>query len=123
MTLGKTVLVLGGGIGGTVAATRLRRLLPPEHRVVLVERESTHVFAPSFLWVMIGERSARQISRPMTALAKRRHRARAGSSRAHRPDATGDPRRRQGARRRLCCHRPGCRSRARSDPGAGTGGT
>lgn len=71
MTRGKTVLVLGGGIGGTVAATRLRKLLPPEHRVVLVERESTHVFAPSFLWVMIGERRASQISRPMTALARR----------------------------------------------------
>ncbi len=70
MTHGETVLVLGGGIGGTVAATRLRKLLAPEHRVVLVERESAHVFAPSFLWVMIGERRANQISRPMAALAK-----------------------------------------------------
>lgn len=70
MTRGKTVLVLGGGIGGSVAATRLRKLLAPEHRVVLVERESAHVFAPSFLWVMIGERRAGQISRPMAALAR-----------------------------------------------------
>jgi sulfide:quinone oxidoreductase len=70
MTQGKTVLVLGGGIGGTVAATTLRRMLPREHRVVLVERESRHVFSPSFLWVMIGRRSADQISRPMAA-AKR----------------------------------------------------
>ena len=37
-----------------MAATRLRRMLPREHRVVLVERESQHVFSPSFLWVMIG---------------------------------------------------------------------
>ena len=70
MAHGKTVLVLGGGIGGTVAATTLRRMLPREHRVVLVERESRHVFSPSFLWVMIGRRSADQISRPMAA-AKR----------------------------------------------------
>lgn len=70
MTHGKTVLVLGGGIGGTVAATTLRRMLPREHRVILVERESRHVFSPSFLWVMIGRRSADQISRPMAA-AKR----------------------------------------------------
>jgi sulfide:quinone oxidoreductase len=49
MTHGKTVLVLGGGIGGTVAATRLCRMLPREHRVVLVERESQHMFSPSFL--------------------------------------------------------------------------
>ncbi len=71
MTRGKTVLILGGGIGGSVAASRLRKMLPREHRVVLVERESAHVFAPSFLWLMVGERSARQISRPMTALARR----------------------------------------------------
>ena len=71
MAHGKTVLILGGGIGGTVAATRLRQMLPREHRVVLIERESQHVFAPSFLWVMIGQRSADQISRPIAALAKR----------------------------------------------------
>jgi len=71
MTRGKTVLILGGGIGGSVAARQLRQMLPPEHRVILVERESAHVFAPSFLWLMVGARSARQISRPMTALAKR----------------------------------------------------
>src|SRR5581483_681509 len=71
MANGKTVLILGGGIGGTVAATRLRRMLPREHRVVLVERESKHVFSPSFLWIMIGERRADQISRPMAALVKR----------------------------------------------------
>jgi sulfide:quinone oxidoreductase len=71
MARGKTVLILGGGIGGTVAAARLRKLLPAEHRVVLVEREPTHVFAPSFLWMMIGERRAGQITRPMAALARR----------------------------------------------------
>ncbi|MGH9578722.1 MAG: NAD(P)-binding protein, partial [Terriglobales bacterium] len=70
MTQGKTVLVLGGGIGGTVAATRLRRMLPREHRVVLVERQPQYVFSPSFLWMMIGQRGADQISRPMRALAK-----------------------------------------------------
>jgi sulfide:quinone oxidoreductase len=36
-----------------------------------VERELAHVFAPSFLWLMVGRRSARQIARPMTALVKR----------------------------------------------------
>jgi len=71
MTQGKTVLVLGGGIGGTVAATRLRRMLPREHHVVLIERQSRLVFSPSFLWIMTGQRSADQISRPMRALARR----------------------------------------------------
>ena len=58
MVHGKTILVLGGGIGGVVAATVLRRPLPREHRVILIERESRHVFSPSFLWVMVEQRSA-----------------------------------------------------------------
>lgn len=48
----KILLVLGGGVGGLVATDRLRRLLSAEHRVVLVEKNSQHAFAPSFLWVM-----------------------------------------------------------------------
>ncbi|MBI1174058.1 MAG: NAD(P)-binding protein [Sideroxydans sp.] len=39
MTQGKTVLILGGGIGGIVAASRLRKGLSREHRVILIERE------------------------------------------------------------------------------------
>ena len=71
MAQGKTVLILGGGIGGAVAARMLRKMLPDEHRVVLIERESKHVFSPSFLWLMVGLRKADQISRPMAALRKR----------------------------------------------------
>ena len=69
--MGKTVLVLGGGIGGVVAATRLRRLLPREHRVVLIEREADHLFQPSLLWLMLGQRTAAQIARPIARLARR----------------------------------------------------
>ena len=68
---GKTILILGGGFGGIVAASRLRRALPREHRVILVEREADHVFAPSLLWLMIGERKPDAISRPIAALASR----------------------------------------------------
>ena len=67
----KTILVLGGGIGGVIAATRLRQQLAPEHRVVLVEKETDHVFSPSLLWLMLGHRRAGQISRPIAALTKR----------------------------------------------------
>ncbi len=59
---GKTILVLGGGVGGLVAANELRRLLPREHRVVLVERNAQHAFAPSFLWLMTGDRRPEQIT-------------------------------------------------------------
>ena len=59
---GKTILILGAGIGGLVAAGELRRLLPREHRVVLVEKNARHAFAPSFLWLMTGDRRPEQIS-------------------------------------------------------------
>jgi sulfide:quinone oxidoreductase len=71
MSAGKTVLVLGGGIGGIVAATRLRKQLPRKHRVVLVEREASYVFSPSFLWLMTGLRTPEKISRPLSKLTKR----------------------------------------------------
>jgi sulfide:quinone oxidoreductase len=65
-----TVLVLGGGVGGLVAAHELRKRLPPAHRVILVERSATHLFAPSLLWLMIGLRKAEAIRRPLAALAQ-----------------------------------------------------
>lgn len=58
----KTVLILGGGIGGLVAANELRLLLPSEHRIVLVEKNPRHSFAPSFLWLMTGDRQPGQIT-------------------------------------------------------------
>ena len=71
MAQGKTVLILGGGIGGIVSASRLRRALSREHRIVLVEQAATHVFQPSLLWLMLGQRAPQQISRPYSALARR----------------------------------------------------
>ncbi len=70
MTAAKTVLVLGGGIGGIVAASLLRKRLPRAHRVILVEREAQHVFSPSLLWLMVGARREHQISRPIARLAR-----------------------------------------------------
>jgi sulfide:quinone oxidoreductase len=67
----KTVAILGGGSGGVVAANILRKLLPREHRVILIDKESEHLFAPSLLWVMIGDRSPTKISRPLNRLERR----------------------------------------------------
>ena len=59
---GKTFLILGGGVGGLVAANEPRRKLPGEHRVLLVEKNPRHAFAPSFLWLMTGDRHPEEIS-------------------------------------------------------------
>src|SRR3990172_2050203 len=67
----KTVLILGAGVGGLVAANRLRRMLAKEHRVVLVDRSPVYTFAPSFPWVMLGRRDSRRISRDLRTLERK----------------------------------------------------
>jgi sulfide:quinone oxidoreductase len=68
---GKTILILGGGVGGVMAARELRKRLPGAHRVALIERSDSFAFAPSYLWVLTGERSGASISRPLSSLARR----------------------------------------------------
>ena len=71
MSQSKTIIILGGGIGGTVSASHLRKALSKKHRVVLVEQSSTYLFQPSLLWLMIGQRVQKQITRSYTAFARR----------------------------------------------------
>ncbi|MEW6749394.1 MAG: FAD/NAD(P)-binding oxidoreductase [Candidatus Latescibacterota bacterium] len=67
----QTVLILGGGVGGVVAANALRRRLSRRHRVMVVDREPVFSLAASYLWVMTGKRRPEQISRPLARLARR----------------------------------------------------
>ncbi len=53
---GKTILVLGGGLGGITAASALRRLCGPDHRVVVIERRAKFSLHMANLWLMTGER-------------------------------------------------------------------
>ncbi|WP_297902740.1 FAD/NAD(P)-binding oxidoreductase [Metallibacterium sp.] len=71
MDAAKTVVVLGGGVGGLVAASALRKHLPRAHRVVLVDREREHLYAPSLLWLMVGLREAVSIKRPLARLQRK----------------------------------------------------
>jgi len=69
---GKRVLILGGGLGGLMAASHLRRLLPTEHDVVVVEKRETFSLCMMNLWLMTGEReSPQEGERELSALAKR----------------------------------------------------
>jgi sulfide:quinone oxidoreductase len=67
----RRTVVLGGGTGGLVAARELRRRLPADHRVVLVDRAADHVYQPSLLWQMVGERRLSQFTRPLERLRGR----------------------------------------------------
>ena len=64
----KTIVILGGGVGGLVAANELRHLVHPEHRIILIEKNRQHAFAPSFLWLMTGDRRPEEISRDVQQL-------------------------------------------------------
>ncbi|MCH8206715.1 MAG: NAD(P)/FAD-dependent oxidoreductase [Chloroflexi bacterium] len=66
-----TVLILGGGVGGVVAANRLRQRLGWEHRVLLVDREERHYFPPSFPWVMVGWRRPQSAYRDLSGLSRK----------------------------------------------------
>ena len=46
--MAKTVLVLGGGIGGVVAARELRKWLGSSDRVILIDKDGKHLFALVF---------------------------------------------------------------------------
>jgi sulfide:quinone oxidoreductase len=67
----QAVVVLGGGIGGVVAARKLRELAPRDTRVVLVEREPLQAFPPSYTAVMTGERRPAAITRDLRRLQRR----------------------------------------------------
>ena len=64
----KTIIILGGGSGGLVAAHKLKGKLGKRTRVILIDKNETHTYAPSFLYVMLGKRRAANIQRPLSSL-------------------------------------------------------
>ena len=62
---GKTILILGGGVGGIVTANALRESLASEHRIVVVDKRAEYIFTPSLLWVMTGWRQPDQITKDL----------------------------------------------------------
>ncbi len=67
----KRIVILGGGCGGVVAATKLGRKLGADHDVILIDRRPNHIFMPAFLFVMVGQREPWDISRSLSVLQKR----------------------------------------------------
>jgi len=67
----RTVIVLGAGLGGLVAAETLRKLLPDSDRVIAVDRADKHFFPPSLLWLMVGDRKPEDFTRSFERLGNR----------------------------------------------------
>ncbi|MBI4484737.1 MAG: NAD(P)/FAD-dependent oxidoreductase [Acidobacteria bacterium] len=86
MARSHTIVILGGGIGGVATARSLRKRLPGTHRIILVDRQRDHVFAPSLLWLMVGQRTADAITRPLTRLERQGIEVRIGTVQHVDPD-------------------------------------
>ena len=63
-----TTLILGGGFGGIAAANSLRRLVPEEHEIVVIEKSPSFHVGAGKTWIMLGERTLEQISKPLRAM-------------------------------------------------------
>lgn len=67
----KTIIVLGGGVGGIIAANELSSRLGINHKIILIEKNEEHSFAPSYLWLMSGDRKKEQVKVPLKSLLKK----------------------------------------------------
>ncbi|MBL1080021.1 NAD(P)/FAD-dependent oxidoreductase [Nocardia sp. 2] len=67
--MSKTVVVLGAGVAGLTAAAELRKILPAEDRIVLIDRSFEGSLGLSLLWVLRGWRSVDQVAVRPTAAA------------------------------------------------------
>ena len=64
-------MIVGGGVGGLVAAKRLWQRLNGGHRITVIDQSAVHVFQPSLLWVADGTRNPDRIARPLARLERR----------------------------------------------------
>ncbi|MEX2603283.1 MAG: FAD/NAD(P)-binding oxidoreductase, partial [Gracilimonas sp.] len=66
--MSKTILVLGGGIGGINTAKELSKKIGNEEginlaNILVFEREEKNVYQPSLTWLMVGKRKEEQLYR------------------------------------------------------------
>jgi sulfide:quinone oxidoreductase len=69
--MGKKVVILGGGMGGLVVANQLRRKLTLDNEIVLIDKEKSHLFTPSLLWLMVGWRDREDVQKPLSLLQRK----------------------------------------------------
>ena len=67
----KTVIIIGGGVGGIITANELSSRLGKDHKIILIEKNEEHSFAPSYLWMMTGGRKKEQVKVPLKSLLKK----------------------------------------------------
>ncbi len=69
----KKVVILGGGVGGTIVANLLaKRLRPDEAEIILVDKTGKHVYQPGFVYVAFETQKPSKLVRDERRLLKKR---------------------------------------------------
>src|SRR5437870_2472441 len=66
--MGNDVLILGGGVGGTIVANLVAREVGDRARITLVDSTGFHVYQPGFLYVAVGNEQPAALKRPEAGL-------------------------------------------------------
>jgi sulfide:quinone oxidoreductase len=64
------VLILGGGVGGTIVANLVAKEVGDSARVTLVDTTGIHVYQPGFLYVAVGHEQTSALQRPEAGLLR-----------------------------------------------------
>jgi len=64
------IVVLGGGVGGTLAANLLAKRLGRDARVTVVDPTGMHVYQPGFLYAALGKANGRWLARDERTLLR-----------------------------------------------------
>jgi sulfide:quinone oxidoreductase len=65
------IVVLGGGVGGTLAANLLDRRLGRDARVTVVDATGMHAYQPGFLYAALGKANGRWLARDERTLLRK----------------------------------------------------
>jgi sulfide:quinone oxidoreductase len=65
------VVVLGGGVGGTLAANLIARDVHTDAHVTVVDPTGLHVYQPGFLYVALGQANGKWLARSERSLLRR----------------------------------------------------
>jgi sulfide:quinone oxidoreductase len=68
--MGAEVVILGGGVGGTIAANLVAKQTQGRAHVTIVDATGLHVYQPGFLYVAIGLEQPAALQRPESQLLR-----------------------------------------------------
>lgn len=68
--MAERVVVLGGGVGGTLVANLVKRQVGERAEVTVVDATGHHVYQPGFLYVAVGQEEPAALQRPEPTLLR-----------------------------------------------------